>query len=260
MRLLFIGDIVGSPGRRFLTDCLPGLHRHYQYDVCLANAENAAAGKGLTSSLAHRLQESGVDIMTLGNHAFARTELLGTIDALPFVVRPLNVPASWPGRDYAVHTTPAGSIIVINLLGRVFMDPVSDPFALAVPFLENLKERYGTRLAVVDFHAEASAEKIAFATHMDGHCTLVVGTHTHVQTADERIMRLGTAAITDVGMTGPAEGVIGMERESSLRRFVDRLPAPYEVAEGPAQFNAVFVEADSVTGLASHIERIRINE
>lgn len=260
MRLLFIGDIVGSPGRRFLADCLPDLRNHYRYDACLANAENAAAGKGLTSNLAHRLRSDGIDIMTLGNHAFARQELLDTIDQLPFVVRPLNVPSAWPGRDHAVHETPAGRVIVVSLLGRVFMDSAGDPFAPAIPFLEGLMARYATRLAVVDFHAEATAEKIAFATYMDGHCTLVAGTHTHVQTADERIMRMGTAAITDVGMTGPSEGVIGMERESSLRRFVDRLPAPYEVAEGPVQLNAVFVEADPETGLASYIERIRIAE
>lgn len=260
MRLLFIGDIVGSPGRRFLADCLPDLQRHFQYDVCLANVENAAAGKGLTSSLAHRLHETGVHLMTLGNHAFARSELLDTINSLPFVVRPFNVPPAWPGRDHAVHVTPAGSLIVVSLLGRVFMDPAGDPFAPTLPFLEGLMAQYGTRLAVVDFHGEATAEKIAFAAYMDGHCTLVAGTHTHVQTADERIMTGGTAAITDVGMTGPAHGVIGMERDSSLRRFVDRLPAPYEVASGPVQLNAVFVEADPVSGLAAHIERIQITE
>lgn len=260
MRLLFIGDIVGSAGRRFLTECLPDLHRHYQYDICLANAENAAAGKGLTSSLARKLHESGIDAMTLGNHAFARPELLTTIDALPYVIRPANVPASWPGRDHTMVASAAGNLIVTNLLGRVFMDPVNDPFGPSIPFAEDLMTRYHSRLLVVDFHAEATSEKVAFAHFMDGHCTLVVGTHTHVQTADERILAGGTAAITDVGMTGPADGVIGMERDSSLRRFIDHLPAPYEVADGPAQFNAVFVEADPSSGRATHIERIRIIE
>jgi len=260
LRLLFIGDIVGAPGRRILSDSLPDLHRHFQYDICLANAENAAAGKGLTSSLARRLHESGIDAMTLGNHAFARPELLTTIDGLPFVVRPANVPSSWPGRSHAVVETVAGTVVVTNLLGRVFMDPVDDPFGPSIPFVESLMDRYRTRLAVVDFHAEATSEKVAFAHFMDGHCTLAVGTHTHVQTADERILPGGTATITDVGMTGPSQGVIGMERDSSLRRFVSHLPAPYEVAEGPAQLNAVFIEADPVTGRASHIERIRILE
>lgn len=260
MRLLFIGDVVGSGGRRFLTDCLPDLKTRFKPDVCLANVENAAAGKGITSLLAKKLHESGVDLMTLGNHAFARQELLDSIDSLPFLVRPLNVPSAWPGREYAVYQAAAGTVIVINLLGRVFMDPVNDPFGPTIPFLEELQERYCTRLVVVDFHAEATAEKIAFSTYMDGHCTLVAGTHTHVQTADERIMKLGTAAITDVGMTGPAAGVIGMDSQSSLRRFVDHLPAPYEVATGPVQLNAVFVEADPVSGRAVHIERIQINE
>lgn len=260
MRLLFIGDIVGSIGRRFLTDCLPDLHRDYQYDACLANAENAAAGKGLTSILARRLHEDGIDVMTLGNHAFARQELLSTINDLPYVVRPVNVPAAWPGSGHAIVATAAGTVIVTNLLGRVFMDPVDDPFGPSIPYAEDLMARYRSRLLIVDFHAEATSEKVAFAQFMDGHCTLVVGTHTHVQTADERILAGGTAAITDVGMTGPVDGVIGMERESSLRRFVTHLPAPYEVAVGPAQLNAVFIEADPATGRATYIERIRIIE
>lgn len=260
MRLLFIGDIVGSTGRRFLTDCLPDLHRHYQYDACIANAENAAAGKGLTSGLARKLHESGIDAMTLGNHTFARSELLSTIDELPFIIRPANVPIGWPGKSHTVVETKAGTLIVTNLLGRVFMDPVDDPFGPTISFAEDLMTKYRTRFLVIDFHAEATSEKVAFAHYMDGHCTLVVGTHTHVQTADERILTAGTATITDVGMTGPYDGVIGMEKASSLRRFVEHLPAPYEVAEGPAQLNAIFVEADPVSGRASHIERIRIIE
>jgi metallophosphoesterase (TIGR00282 family) len=260
LRLLFIGDIVGSTGRRFLAECLPDLHRHYQHDVCLANAENAAAGKGLTSSLAQKLHDSGIDAMTLGNHTFARSELLTTIDDLSYIVRPANVPSAWPGRNHAVIETAAGKLIVTNLLGRIFMDPVDDPFGPTIPFVESLMAKYKTRLLVVDFHAEATSEKVAFAHFMDGNCTLVAGTHTHVQTADERILAAGTATITDVGMTGPVNGVIGMGKESSLRRFVDHLPAPYEVADGPAQLNAIFVEADPTTGRATHIERIRINE
>ena len=260
MRLLFIGDIVGAPGRRLLMDRLPDLQRDYQYDVCLANAENAAAGKGLTGNLAKRLRESGIDAMTMGNHTFARSEFLTSIDDLPYVVRPANVPSDWPGHDHAVVKTVAGTVVVTNLLGRVFMDPVNDPFGPSIPFVESLKERYKTQLLVVDFHAEATSEKVAFGHFMDGHCTLVVGTHTHVQTADERILPGGTAVITDVGMTGPYAGVIGMEKESSLRRFVSHLPSPYAVAEGPAQINAIFIEADPATGRALHIERIFIRE
>ncbi len=260
MRILFIGDIVGAPGRRLVLDRLPDLEREYRPDVCLANTENAAAGKGLTSHLAEKLHEAGIDAMTLGNHAFARPELLTTIDSLSYVIRPANVPAEWPGRDHTVVRSKAGTVIVTNLLGRVFMDPVNDPFGPTIPYAKSLTEKYDTPLLVIDFHAEATSEKVAFAHYMDGHCTLIAGTHTHVQTADERIMPKGTAVITDVGMTGPSGGVIGMDRDSSLRRFVSHLPSPYQVSDGPAQLNAIFLEADPKTGRALHIERIFISE
>jgi metallophosphoesterase (TIGR00282 family) len=260
LRILFIGDIVGSSGRKLLKAKLPEMKKKWQADVCIANAENAAAGLGLTASLAREIQTCGVDVITMGNHCWSKHELLNAVDDIRHLVRPANVPAAWPGRGFTVFEHPSGRLLVINLLGRVFMEPVDDPFTTADQLLNNLKKEYDTRLSVVDFHAEATAEKNAMAWHLDGRTSLVVGTHTHVQTADERILERGTAYITDVGMTGPTDGVIGMERESSLRRFVDHLPAPYEVAGGRSALCAVFVEADPATGQALQIERIRIEE
>lgn len=260
MHILFIGDIVGSGGRKWLKAKLPDLKKQYQVDLCVANAENAAAGLGLTANLAREIQSAGVDIMTLGNHSWAKQELLGSIDEIKNLVRPANGPAAWPGRGSAVFRHAGGNVLVINLLGRVFMDPVDDPFATANRLLTELKDKEQARIVLVDFHAEATSEKNAMAWYLDGRVTLVAGTHTHVQTADERILERGTAFITDVGMTGPTNGVIGMERETSLRRFVDHLPAYYEVAHGPSALCAVCVAADPETGRATRIERIRIEE
>lgn len=260
MHILFIGDLVGAGGRKLLKAKLPDIKKKWQIDICIANAENAAAGLGLTSSLAREIQTCGVDIMTMGNHCWSKHEFLQSVDDVRNLVRPANMPASWPGRGYTIFEHPMGKILVINLLGRVFMEPADDPFATVDQMLTRLKKEHAVKLAVVDFHAEATSEKNAMAWFLDGRVTLLVGTHTHIQTADERILERGTAFITDVGMTGPMDGVIGMERESSLRRFVDRLPAAYEVARGPSAICAVCIEADPLTGQATRIERIRIEE
>lgn len=260
MRILFIGDLVGAGGRKLLKAKLPEMKKKWQADVCIANAGNAAAGLGLTAVLAREIQDCGIDIMTMGNHTWSKHEFLNSADDIHHLVRPANVPAAWPGRGFTVFEHPAGRLLVINLLGRVFMEPADDPFAKADQMLNDLKKQFDTRLAVIDFHAEATAEKNAMACYLDGRVSLVVGTHTHIQTADERIFERGTAFITDVGMTGPMDGVIGMERDTSLRRFVDRLPAPYEVARGRSALCAIFVEVDPSTGQAQQIERIRIEE
>ncbi len=260
MHILFIGDLVGSGGRKLLKAKLPEIKKNWQVDICIANAENAAAGLGLTASLAREIQSCGVDILTLGNHTWSKHEFLQSADDIRHLVRPANMPAAWPGRGYTLFNHPAGQLLVINLLGRVFMEPADDPFAVADQLLTRLKKDHPVKMTVVDFHAEATSEKNAMAWFLDGRVTLLAGTHTHVQTADERILDRGTAYITDVGMTGPVDGVIGMERESSLRRFVDRLPAPYEVARGQSALCAVCVEADPATGQANRIERIRITE
>jgi hypothetical protein len=260
LHLLFIGDIVGSGGRKLLKARLPDLRKRYQIDFCVANAENTAAGLGLTGSLAREIVACGADILTLGNHSWARQELIDSIESIPFLIRPANGPAAWPGKGHILVHHPLGKILVINMLGRVFMDPVNDPFVTVDQILDDSRIREDARIVIVDFHAEATSEKNAFAWHVDGRVTLVAGTHTHVQTADERILERGTAFITDVGMTGPTDGVIGMEKEASLRRFVDHLPAHYELARGPSAICAVVVDADPATGRARRIERVRIEE
>lgn len=260
MHIMFIGDLVGSGARRMLKDYLPELKKQYQVDLCLANVENVAAGMGLTASLAEEIKKSGVDVMTLGNHCWARHELVYDIEDIPGLLRPANGPLAWPGKGHLVVNHAKGKVLVLNLLGRVFMDPIDDPFALADSLLTSWQEKQPGGLAVVDFHAEATAEKVAMGWYLDGKATLVAGTHTHVQTADERILEHGTAYITDVGMTGPVDGVIGMDKAASIRRLVDRLPARYQLAQGPCELCAVLVQADCQTGRALQIERIRVGE
>lgn len=260
MNIIFIGDVVGSAARRLLKDKLPGLKKQYDTALCLANVENAAAGLGLTQTLAREFRHIGVDAMTLGNHTWSKRELLRTIDDIPNLVRPANVPAAWPGQGYQVLHLPEGSLLLINLLGRIFMDPVDDPFACADRILTDVRRTSEVRMAIVDFHAEATSEKTAMAHHLNGRVSLVIGTHTHVQTADERILDRGTGYMTDVGMTGPVEGIIGMDPESSLRRMVDRLPAAYQVADGPCAIAAVVADIDPLTGRTRRIERLQIHE
>lgn len=251
-----IGDLVGMSGRHLLRDNLTTIKNRYNIDVCIVNGENAAAGLGLSKTLAQEIFDYGVDAITMGNHTWSKRDLISGIEDFPALIRPANGPSSWPGRGYTVVRHNKGNVIVVNLLGRVFMDSLDDPFQMIVPLLNELKEKYRTRLVVVDFHAEATSEKIAMGWFLDGQTTLVAGTHTHVQTADERILESGTAYITDVGMTGPVDGIIGMDRQSSLRRFVERLPAPYETARGRAQLQAVIVSAEDASGQARSIQRI----
>jgi metallophosphoesterase (TIGR00282 family) len=257
---MMIGDVVGSTGRRLLKEKLPKLKKSYAVDLCLANGENAAAGLGLTPRLASELCEFGVDLITLGNHTWFRRELVDRIDTLPQVIRPANGPAAWPGQGFRMLQMPGGPVLVVNLLGRVFMEPLDDPFAVIDRILQDQSRLSPRPIVVVDFHAEATAEKIAMGYYLDGRVTLLAGTHTHVQTADERILPNGTAYITDVGMTGPIDGVIGMDRDASLRRLVNHLPAPYDAASGRGMFSAVVVAADLQSGRATGIQRILIQE
>lgn len=260
MNILFIGDIVGHPGRRILKDRLPALRRALAVDLCVANGENAAAGLGITAAMAREIRQCGVDCITMGNHTWSRHELLDSIDDDPLLVRPLNGPASWPGKGRAFLDVGGVPVMVANLLGRVGMEPADDPFAAVDALLEGERRERGCRITVLDFHAEASSEKNVMAEFVDGRVTLLVGTHTHVPTADERVLERGTAFLTDVGMTGPTGGIIGMQKECSMRRIVDRIPAPFEVASGPARIEAVLVEADPATGRAISIRRIRESE
>jgi 2',3'-cyclic-nucleotide 2'-phosphodiesterase len=255
VRILFIGDIVGRPGRELVRHGVRALVEHHQVDVVIANAENAAAGFGITREIGDQLLEWGIDVMTSGNHIWDKKEALDYIGAEPRLLRPANFPAGVPGRgSYLARTRENVSIGVINVMGRVFMLSIDDPFAVVLREIEAMRQR--ARIIFVDFHAEATSEKIAMGWHLDGKVTAVVGTHTHVQTADERILPNGTAYLTDVGMTGPHDSIIGVEISAALGRFLTAMPQKFETATGNPRLNAVLVDADEQTGRASDIERL----
>lgn len=255
MRVLFIGDIVGRPGREAVRALLPALRSELRPGFVIANAENAAAGVGITPVVAAELLDGGVDALTLGNHAWAKREILPALEREPRILRPANYPSGVPGRGAAVYDVAEGAVAVVSLQGRTFMDPIDDPFRVADELMETLRAQ--TPVVLVDFHAEATSEKQAMAWHLDGRASAVLGTHTHVQTADERVLGGGTAAITDVGMTGPADSIIGMAPETVLPRFLLRLPTRFEVAGGRAQLCAVLVDVDDRSGRARSIERVQ---
>jgi metallophosphoesterase (TIGR00282 family) len=258
IRLLFIGDIVGRPGRELVRQGLQAIVEHHQIDLVIANAENAAAGFGITREIGDHLLEWGVDVMTSGNHIWDKKEALDYIGAEARLLRPANYPKGAPGNgSYLARTRDGRSAGVVNVMGRVFMLNIDDPFTVVLREIEALKQR--TRIVFVDFHAEATSEKIAMGWHLDGKVTAVVGTHTHVQTADERILPKGTAYLTDVGMTGPHDSIIGVEIEAALGRFLTALPAKFDTATGNPRLNAVIVEADEATGRATSIERLSLS-
>ncbi|PYR37577.1 MAG: TIGR00282 family metallophosphoesterase [Acidobacteria bacterium] len=258
MRILFIGDIVGRPGRELVRTGLRGLVEHYRADLVIANAENAAAGFGITREIGDQLLEWGVDVMTSGNHIWDKKEALDYIGAEPRLLRPANYPAGAPGNgSYLARTRDGRSVGVVNAMGRVFMLNIDDPFRVLPREIDALKPR--TRIVFVDFHAEATSEKIAMGWHLDGKATAVIGTHTHVQTADERILPKGTAYLTDVGMTGPHDSIIGVEVEAALNKFLTALPQKFETATGNPRLNAILVEADEASGRATDIERISLS-
>ena len=255
MTILFIGDIVGRSGRDLVQKGLRALLEHYDIDVTIANAENAAAGFGLTRDIGETLLEWGVDVMTSGNHIWDKKEVLEYIAVEPRLLRPANYPAGVPGRGSCIAQTRDGrSVGVINVMGRVFMAPLDDPFAVALREIDAVRHR--ARIIVVDVHAEATSEKIAMGWHLDGRVTAVIGTHTHVQTADERVLPGGTAYLTDAGMTGPHDSIIGMEKEPSLARFLNGMPTKFEPASGNPRLNGAVIEADDKTGRATTITRI----
>src|SRR5438093_1073847 len=257
MRILFIGDIVGRPGRDLVRTGLSALVEYHQADLVIANGENAAAGFGITREIGDQLLDWGVDVITSGNHIWDKKEALDYIGAEPRLLRPANYPDGVPGRgSYLARTRDGISVGVINLMGRVFMPSLDDPFAIVGREIEALRAR--TRIIFVDFHAEATSEKIAMGWHLDGKVTAVIGTHTHVQTADDRILPKGTAYLTDVGMTGPHDSVVGVEIEAALGRFLTGLPARFETATANPRLHAVVIEADEQTGLAIDIERLSL--
>ncbi len=257
MKILFIGDVFGRPGRDLVRHGLDALVADTGAEFVVANVENAAGGFGITREVGETIAGYGVDVMTSGNHVWDKKEALDYIGAEPRMLRPANYPAGVPGRGTFVARTAAGRPVgVINIQGRVFMLAIDDPFAVVLEEIETVRQQ--TRIVIVDFHAEATSEKIAMGWHLDGKVTAVVGTHTHVQTADERILPAGTAYITDVGMTGPYDSIIGTEKAAALARFRMGLPARFEPATGDPKLHAVVVTADEATGKATDIRRISL--
>jgi metallophosphoesterase (TIGR00282 family) len=258
MRILFIADIFAKPGREIVRRALPALVEQRDLDLVIANVENAAAGFGITPDIAAVLLGYGIDVMTSGNHIWDKKEILDYIARQPKLLRPANYPAGAPGRGaYLARTRTGEPVGVVNVMGRVFMTPLDDPFAAAAREIEALRAK--TRVVIVDFHAEATSEKVAMAWHLDGRATAVLGTHTHVQTADERLLPKGTACMTDVGMTGPHDSIIGVTTDAALPRFLTGMPSKFEAAAGLARLNAAIISADPATGRATGIERVNMS-
>jgi len=264
LNILFIGDIFGRPGRTIVKERLPELVRQHAVDLVIANGENAAAGFGITPALAEELFELGIDVMTTGNHVWDKRELIEYFqmaDGNPHsparrLLRPANFPATMPGWGVYEGRKNGVAYAVVNLQGRVFMSQSDDPFRYADRLLEQIK----AKIIFVDFHAEATSEKVAFGWYLDGRVTAVVGTHTHIPTADEIVRPHGTAYITDVGMTGPYESVIGVKKELVVEKFLNAMPTRFEAATGDVRLCAVVVECDDTTGRASRIERLMLGE
>jgi metallophosphoesterase (TIGR00282 family) len=260
MRILFVGDVVGRSGRAIVQERLPGLVAEWKLDCVIVNGENSAGGFGITETIYREIMDAGADAVTLGNHAWDQREALVFIERAPALVRPLNYPAGTPGRGATLVTAKNGArVLVINALGRVFMEPLDDPFTAIEREIETCPLRRGADAIVVDFHAEATSEKQAMGFHLDGRVSLLVGTHTHVPTADYRILKGGSAYMSDVGMTGDYNSVIGMAKAEPLGRFLRRIPsARFEPANGPATLAAVAVETDDATGLAQQVAPVRL--
>jgi hypothetical protein len=255
IKVLFIGDIVGNVGRRAVKQYLPILKQKYNPHIVIANGENAAGGKGLTQAVAQELFEMGIHGLTLGNHAWDQREIFDFIDKEPRIVRPANYPDGTPGRGYTVIQAGGKELVIVNVQGRTFLPPLEDPFRMMDRLLDEIKKKH--RCILVDFHAEATSEKISLGWYLDGRVSVVLGTHTHVQTHDERILPKGTAYVTDVGMVGARDGVLGMDRQPVLQKFLSQLPVRFTVAEGKWQFHAVLIEIDEGSGLARQIKLIR---
>lgn len=256
MNILFVGDVFGSSGRSALREMLPGLKKTYDVDFCIVNGENASHGRGLSMKSADELYIAGADCITMGNHTWNNNDIYQYIDDYR-IVRPANFAASLPGKGDILLECDKCPIGVVNVQGRVYMDPCDNPFEAAYEAVSRLRKH--ASVIFVDFHAEASAEKAAMALYLDGLVTAVVGTHTHVQTADEKILPGGTAFITDVGMTGPQDSVIGMDKGAVLNKFVRCIPQKFQPAAGSASLNAVLIKADAASGRAEEITRINIS-
>ena len=261
MNILLIGDVVGSPGRAILKKALPAVVKKYDVDYCVANVENAAGGFGVTKEVCDEILDAGVDCLTSGNHIWDKKEILGVVDLIPQLLRPLNYPARQPGRgSYLGKGRRSGiPVATLNLSGRVFMHgAMDDPFALGLTEIQRLRQE--AKVILVDMHGEATSEKAAIASYFDGLVSAVVGTHTHVPTCDHRILPRGTAYCTDLGMTGPYDSIIGVEKEAVLHRFLTGMPSRFETAKGDPRFAAAVVDVDEQTGRARSIDRMLLSE
>ncbi|MGH7167999.1 MAG: TIGR00282 family metallophosphoesterase [Candidatus Methylomirabilales bacterium] len=257
MKVLFIGDIMGEPGRRAIARTLHKVVAQHAVDLVIGNGENVAGGFGITPELAHELYEMGLAVITTGNHAWDKKEVLDFFRQEPRLLRPANYPDGVPGRGSIVVETPGGERLgVLQVMGRAYMPTLDCPFQVARREVARLKTE--TRAIIVDMHAEATSEKMAMGHFLDGEVAAVVGTHTHVQTADEQILPKGTAYITDIGMTGPIHSVIGIKKEIAIEKFLTGMPRRFEVASGPAVLSAVLLELDGAVGKAISIQRFRI--
>lgn len=257
LKVLYIGDIVGSPGRRIFARLIPRLRREWKLDAVIANAENSAAGRGLTPTLAEELFAAGADLLTLGDHAWDQKEILPYLDREPRIIRPANFAPGCPGKGWGAIDLPDGTRLhVLSLIGRVFMPPADCPFRTADAMLQQIR----SPLVFTEIHAEATSEKIAIGRYLDGRVTSVVGTHTHVQTSDDTLLPKGTAYLTDLGMTGPKDSVIGRDLDSVLKKFLTGLPSRFEVAGNDVAMEGALITVDPATGRASAIKRVRERE
>jgi len=250
MLVLVIGDIIGQPGRKAVFEVLPQLRRQYRLDMVIANAENAAGGFGLTPAIAREFIEAGVHVLTSGNHIWAQKDIIPNLDSETTILRPLNYPPGVPGRGYLI----TGQTMVVNLMGRTFMNDIDCPFRAMDKLLEETEDR--PPVVIVDFHAEATSEKMAMGRYLDGRVSAVLGTHTHVGTIDAQILPNGTAYVTDIGMTGPTDSIIGDDVDAVLRRFLTGMPHHLSVGKGKPVLNAILVDVDESSGRAIDIERI----
>lgn len=251
MNILFIGDIVGNPGRDAIKVFLKLLKEEYAIDLTIANAENAAGGKGLTKEIAEELFAVGIEFITMGNHVWDQRSIMKYIEEESRLIRPANYPIGAPGKGYGYIRVKGHKVGVLNLSGRVYLPPLEDPFSGAIRWTNEMRRE--TPILIVDFHAEATSEKVALGWFLDGKVSAVLGTHTHIQTADARVLHQGTAYITDVGMTGPRDSVLGVKKEVIINRFLTQLPAKFELASGPIQLNGVVLDIDEQTGKARRI-------
>jgi len=256
MNILCIGDIVGKPGRDFINKNLQKLKTEYKVDFVIANGENCAHGVGITRNTYDELVYAGVDVITLGNHTWAKKEVIELLEDKKNIIRPANFPSNNPGWGYTIVEHIGKKIAVVNLCGRVYMESYDCPFAKADEILEKIKDN--ADIIIVDFHAEATSEKLALGWYLDGRVTAVFGTHTHVQTSDERLLPKGTGYITDLGMTGPYNSILGVDKDIIIKKFISMMPSKFEVAEGSAVFNAVLLELDE--NKLTSIKRLNILE